>query len=210
MARSANVPKTGLPAVTLPGPTDANLVGRVRAQVERACAAPGNTFGYGIWTHHIVSVVSFGRELSARLGADAEIVELAALLHDYAGIKDVRLEPDHHLHSADEAQRMLDALGYPIKRTERVAACIYTHRASQGLLPETLEARCLASADAMAHIAQVPSLLHLAYVEKGLGIGEGAAWVAAKLRRSYGKLCPEARELIETRYRTALGLLNSS
>ena len=185
------------------------MISAVWAAVERACAAPTNTFGYGIWTHHIVFVVAFGRELSARLGADAEIVELAALLHDYAGIKDVRLEPEHHLHSADEARRLLDSLGYPPERTERVAACIVTHRASQGLLPETLEARCVASADAMAHIAQVPSLLRLAYTEKGLGIDEGAAWVAAKLRRSYGKLCPEAKELIEGRYRAALDLLGS-
>ena len=91
-----------------------------------------------------------------------------------------------------------------------MAACIVTHRASQGLAPETLEARCLASADGMAHIAQVPSLLHLAYVRKGLPVDKGAAWVVAKLERSYGKLCPEAKVLIETRYRAALVVLGSS
>lgn len=181
----------------------------IRAEVERACAAPTNVFGYGIWTHHIVFVVRFGRELSRALGADAEVVELAALLHDLAGIKDVRLEPDHHRHSADEAWRLLGALSYPPERTERVAACILTHRASQEMVPETLEARCLASADGMAHIAQVPSLLHLAYVRKGLSVDEGALWVRAKLERSYQKLCPEAKALTETRYRAALEVLGS-
>ncbi len=182
----------------------------VRAVAERACAAPTNAFGYGIWTHHIVFVVSFGRELSLVLGADAEIVELAALLHDYAGIKDVRLEPEHHRHGTDEARRLLGALNYPPERTEWVAACILTHRASRGLEPETLEARCVASADGMAHIAQVPSLLRLAYVEKGLSVGAGAAWVAAKLRRSYGKLCPEAKGIIEARYHAALETLETA
>jgi uncharacterized protein len=177
--------------------------------VERACAAPSNAFGYGIWTHHIVSVVHFGRKLSRILGADAEIVELAALLHDVAGIADVRLEREHHRHSADEARRLLGALRYPPERTERVAACILTHRASRGLEPETLEARCLASADGMAHIAQVPSLLRLAYVEKGLSIEEGAAWVAAKLERSYRKLFPEAKGLISGLYHAALETLRS-
>lgn len=181
----------------------------VEREVEQACAAPTNAFGYGIWTHHITQVVQFGRELSKRLGADTEIVELAALLHDYAGIKDVRLTDDHHLHSAAEARRLLTELSYPPERTEQVAACIVTHRASQGLVPETLEARCLASADAMAHIAQVPSLLHLAYVGKSLNVDEGAAWVVAKLERSYQKLCPEAKALIETRYRAALVVLGS-
>jgi len=190
--------------------TDPAVLASIRAEVERACAAPTNAFGYGIWTHHIVSVVSFGRELSARLGADAEIVELAALLHDYAGIRNASLAAEHHRHSADDARRLLGALDYPPCRTERVAACIVTHRASQGLEPETLEARCLASADAAAHILQVPSLLHLAYVTKGLSIGEGAGWVRAKLERSYQKLCPEAKGLIETRYRAALEMLECS
>lgn len=179
----------------------------VRTEVERACAAQANAFGYGIWTHHIVTVVGFGRELSERLGADAEIVELAALLHDLAGIRDVRLAPEHHRHGADAARGLLGALLYPPDRTERVAACILTHRASRGLMPETLEARCVASADGMAHIAQVPSLLHLAYTRKGLDTDAGAAWVAAKLRRSYGKLCPVAEALIGARYRAALELL---
>ena len=186
-----------------------HILERVRSEVERACAAPTNAFGYGIWTHHITQVVQFGRELSERLGADAEIVELAALLHDVAGIKDVRLEPEHHLHSAAEAQQLLTALSYPPERAERVAACIVTHRASRGLVPETLEARCLASADAVAHIAQVPSLLHLAYVRKGLSVDEGASWVSAKLVRSYGKLCPEAKVLIDEYYSAALKVLGA-
>ena len=187
-----------------------HVLDTIRSEVERACAAPTNAFGYSIWTHHITQVVQFGRELSKRLGADAEIVELAALLHDYAGIKNVQREPEHHLHGTAEARRLLRALSYPPERTERVAVCIVTHRASQRLVPETLEARCLASADAVTHIAQVPSLLHLAYVRKGLSVDAGAAWVVAKLGRSYQKLCPEARELIETRYRAALVVLGSS
>ena len=186
------------------------VVAAIGKLVEKACAAPTNTFGYGIWTHHIVSVVQFGCELAAVTGADGEIVELAALLHDYAGIKDVRLEPDHHLHGAALARDLLSALGYPAEQTEQVAACILTHRASQELRPQSLEARVLASADAAAHILQVPSLLHLAYVRKELGIDEGAAWVREKLTRSYQKLMPEAKALIEVRYRGALELLAPS
>ena len=193
---------------------ESEIVAAVSKLVEAACAAPANTFGYGIWTHHLVSVVRFGRELADSTGADVEIVELAALLHDYAGIKDVRLEPDHHLHGAALARELLKTLNYPEARVERVAACILTHRASQNLKPQlepqTLEARVLASADAAAHILQVPSLLHLAYIRKGLDTDEGTAWVRAKLERSYQKLLPEAKTLIEGRYRGALELLAPS
>ncbi len=187
--------------------TPEKVIPEVYAEVERACAAPNNVFGYGIWTHHIMSVVRFGRELAHATGADPEIVELAALLHDYAGIKDVALEPEHHRHGAALARKLLGALDYPAARAERVAACILTHRASRTLQPETLEARVLASADAAAHIAQVPSLLHLAYVRKGLGVDEGAAWVRAKLERSRRKLMPEAEALVGEHYRAALEVL---
>lgn len=182
----------------------------VRAFVEAACRAETNRFGYGIWTHHILIVVRYGHELSALTEADAEIVELAALLHDYAGIKDVALEPQHHLHGADGARRLLGSLAYPPERTEHVAACILTHRARAGDAPGSLEARCLRSADALAHLTQVPSLLRLAYAEKGLSVDEGAAWVAAKLKRSYAKLMPEAVPLAEPHYRAALEVLKRS
>lgn len=176
-------------------------------EVERACRAPSNAFGYGIWTHHIVHVIAHGKTLAGVLGADAETVELAALLHDYAGIKDVRLAPEHHLHGAREAERLLREHGFPPERTEAVAHCILTHRASRGLPPQTLEAVCVSSADAMAHISQAASLLHLAYVRKGLDVDGGAAWVRAKLTRSYGKLCPEAKGLIDADYRAAARFL---
>lgn len=179
----------------------------VRARVEAACRAEANRFGYGIWTHHITVVVRYGHELSDLTGADREIVELAALLHDYAGIKDAALAPQHHLHGADEARRLLGSLSYPSDRAEHVAACILTHRASEGDEPGSLEARCLASADALAHLTQVPSLLKLVYAGKGLGVAEGAAWVRAKLERSYAKLMPQARALAEAPYRAALEVL---
>lgn len=191
-------------------PIYAEVYTAIYTEVERVCAAPTNAFGYGIWSHHILSVLAFGKKLADVTGADLEIVELAALLHDYAGIKDVGLEPGHHRHGAALARELLTALGYPEARTERVAACILTHRASQKLKPETLEARVLASADGVAHIAQMPSLLHLAYVRKGLGVDEGAVWVRAKLGRSYRKLMPEAKMLIGERYEAALKILENA
>ena len=59
--------------------------------VEQACAADTNIFGYDIWTHHILKVIENTKRLASHFDADPEIVELAALLHDYASIKDKAL-----------------------------------------------------------------------------------------------------------------------
>jgi hypothetical protein len=181
---------------------------KIRAIVEEACKRETNIFGYGIWTHHIVYVVKYGRLLAEQLGADEEIVELAALLHDYASIKDESLYGNHHLHGPLEAERILRELDYPGEKIRAVKQCIASHRASTGVERTTPEAVCLASADAMAHIDQVPSLLYLAFVRFGMGIDNGTTWVLEKLVRSWQKLCPEAKEIMKDRYEAAQVLLH--
>jgi uncharacterized protein len=175
--------------------------------VEEACRAETNSFGYGIWTHHIVHVVQYGKQLASLLGADGEIVEIAALLHDYASIKDQALYKDHHLHGPREAERVLQQLGYPQTTIVAVKDCIACHRASTDSERTTKEAICLASADAMAHIDQIPSLLYLAYVQYHLSIDEGRKWVREKVLRSWNKLCPEAKGLMQEKYKAALQVL---
>ena len=184
--------------------THADAIQEVARTVERACAAPTNVFGYGIWTHHIEEVVRLGRDLSAEFGADEEVVKLAALLHDYASIKDERLYAEHHLHGPLEAQTLLTSLGYPKEKIDAVKRCIAEHRGSVGGERTTPEARCLASADALAHIYNAPSLLFFAYVYKRLGIDDGATWVREKLMRSWGKLEPELQKRSKEQYEAAL------
>ena len=104
-----------------------------------------NKYGYGIWSHHI----TLGREIrqaagAQKLGADPEIVEIAALLHDYASIKEESLTSEHHLHSAQEADRILRSLNYPEDKITAIKQCIVSHRGSINIGKQTAEAVCLA------------------------------------------------------------------
>ncbi len=181
-----------------------DTVQEVARVVERVCAAPTNVFGYGIWTHHIQEVVRLGKDLSAEFGADEEVVTLAALLHDYASVKDEALYAEHHIHGPLEAQDLLTSLGYPAEKIDAVKRCIAEHRGSVQGKRTTPEARCLASADALAHLQNVPSLLYFAYVHERLGIADGATWVREKLIRSWGKLEPWLQERSKEKYEAAL------
>lgn len=183
------------------------LKNRLEQIVEQACAADTNIFGYDIWTHHILSVVQNAKQLAPRFNADLEIVELAALLHDYASIKDKALYADHHIHGPIEAEKLLKRFGYPEEKRKAVKDAIATHRASVITEHRNPEGACLANADAMSHIEQVPSLLYLAYVHHGMGIDEGKTWVKAKLQRSWQKLREDVQNLVRDKYEAALKVL---
>ncbi|MFZ5966931.1 MAG: HD domain-containing protein [Bacillota bacterium] len=176
------------------------MIEEISKVVEDACKRDSNIFGYGIWSHHIVYVVKYAKQLAEKFGADIEIVEIAALLHDYASIKESSLYEEHHIHGANEAEQILTEFGYPPEKIDKVKHCILSHRGSVISERLTLEAQCVASADAMSHIFQVASLLHFAYVKRGMSVDEGKAWVLGKIERSWKKLCPEARGMINDYY----------
>lgn len=183
------------------------MIKQIELIVEQACAAETNRFGYGIWSHHIPQVAENARRLAPRFGADPEVVEIAALLHDYAAVKDEALYEDHHLHGAVEAQKILNSFGYSPEKTEAVKHAIAAHRASVPVEKRSPEAECLANADALTHIENVASLLYLAYVEHAMGIDEGAAWVREKLQRSWRKLRDDVQDMVRETYEAGLEIL---
>ena len=120
---------------------------RVVEEVVKGVMSPDPVHGYP----HVIRV----RDLALRIGrayagrVDAEVLELAALLHDVSrgSFSDGLLGGDHALASARVAEALLKALGYPEPKAEAVAHAILTHSYSSGRVPETLEARILSDAD---------------------------------------------------------------
>ncbi|MDP2874529.1 MAG: HD domain-containing protein, partial [bacterium] len=112
--------------------------------VEGACRKETNFYGYGAWSYHFVPVVKNSLILAGKLGADQEIVELAALLHDYASVIDKDLYPEHHLHSARLAGEVLKSFQYPEEKIVKIQRCILNHRSSLKSQRETIEEKILA------------------------------------------------------------------
>jgi putative nucleotidyltransferase with HDIG domain len=185
------------------------LISTISKIVEEQCKSEDNIFGYEGWTCHIVSVVKYAKILAKQLGANEELVEIAALLHDYASVKDKDMYEEHHIYGAIEAQKLLEGLNYPQEKIDIIKDCILCHRGSVRKEQKTKEAVCVASADAMAHIDQVPSLLHLVYYNRKMGVRDGAEWVSKKIERSFNKLCPEAKEIMKEKYDCAKIVLES-
>lgn len=183
------------------------MINKITKIVETACKQKTNYFGYGAWTHHILPVVKYAKLMAEKLGANKEIIEIAALLHDYASVKDYKLYEDHHLHGAELAGQILKEFNYPQIKIEQVKHCIVSHRGSKSLKKLTKEALCVADADSMAHFDSISSLFYLAFFSHKMDIDQANSWLMQKLESSWNKLSPPAKVIIKDKYKASKLLL---
>ena len=181
------------------------IVEEIRKFVEEECKKPTSKYGYEIYLTHFVPTSKIARLSAERLNADAEVVEIAALLHDIGSI--IYGRENHHMTSAEIAGKKLKELNYPLEKIEKIKKCILTHNTSQNLKAKTIEAQILADADGMAMFERIEGLFAAALVYENLGEKESRFSVKQKLIKSFDKLSLEAREIIKPKYEAAMLLL---
>ena len=93
---------------------------------------------------HALRVREWGKQISAKEGADSLIVELAAILHDIG--RSGTLARTHAESSSALASGILQKGSYSNSVIEQVKEAILSH-SREGYEPETLEARILYDAD---------------------------------------------------------------
>ncbi len=117
---------------------------------------------------HIERVYHMATRLAHAEGADLEIVQTAALLHDAEGSApgsdNTAGRATHHLSSAEFARTILEKEGWPLDRLEAVLHCIRAHRFRAGREePQTLEAKVLFDADKLDVLGAVGVARTIAY-----------------------------------------------
>lgn len=141
--------------------------------------------------------------------ADKEVVELAALLHDIARIR--YENKDHEIKALPEIEKILTDLSCPIEKIDAVKHCALTHRGKKENQPETIEAKIIANADAMAHFDSALRFFHKEG-SRGKDYEDTLEFVSNKLQRDWdNKLTlPEAREMVKDKYDAIKLLLGSA
>ena len=184
-----------------------DILSDLQKEIYDRCQRETNKFGMGCY-YHIVAVVKNAEILAEKYGADKEVVLIAAWLHDIASITDYGLYDLHHIHGAEMAYGILKEYGYDNKKIRLVQECIKKHRGSVNLEKNSLEELCVADADVISHFDSVPSLLYLAYVQKGMGIEDGKEFVKSKLARSFQKLSTESKQYYQNKYEKVMEILS--
>jgi uncharacterized protein len=178
--------------------------------VKKACYSEDNKFGEDAWDYHILIVAKRSLVLGKKLKADLEVLELAALLHDYASIVDYKFFKEHHIHGAQLAEEILLDLNCPREKTEHIKECILNHRGSRERNHKSVESEILASADAMSHFSELADMFYLTYGVHKLKTKEGAIWLKNKLEKSWNKIMPEGRKLVQEDYDIAMKILDQA
>ena len=110
-------------------------------------------------SHHGWDHVERVRKLALRIGkeegADLEVLEIAAYLHDIMREEEMRLKGDfcHAEKGAERAGVFLKSMGYD--KWGEVVHCIRAHRFHGGNVPETLEAKVLYDSDKLDSIGAI-------------------------------------------------------
>jgi len=114
------------------------------------------------WAHgksHIERVLRTAVEIGKREGADLEIIELSAILHDIFANEEKRSNVEgfrHEIEASKEAKNILKNLGFTDRTVDAVCHCIESHRKRTGRVqPQTVEAKCLFDADKLDCIGAI-------------------------------------------------------
>jgi uncharacterized protein len=166
--------------------------------------------------YHIIPVVKNAFLLAEKVGADKDVVEMGAYMHD-AGraikrkdLEGFEKENEHHIIGEKITREFLESKGYDKEFIDKVAHCVLAHRGRREPNPETLEAEVVACADAMAHIVVFLDLFPV-FLRTCDSFEEAIVEIEKKMERNWNKklTLPEAREIVKEKYNAIMLLINS-
>ena len=178
----------------------ADIVRKIESTVKRSCQN-SSFYNETSWSH-CLEVAQIARSLASKNGGNPEIAYLGGLLHDFGSVKYGR--NNHHWTGARDAAFLLKSFGFAPSFIAKIIHCIYAHRSSLEIKKKTVEAACVAAADAIDHFEKTEELLSIARDNLNKSNErEAKDWVLEKFRKDWEKIPREIRPLVEENYREA-------
>ena len=153
---------------------------------------------YDFWNEHIKYVYKESIKLAKEYNADIEIVSLGALLHDIALINKVGDRKDHHINGEVIAKEILERFDYDEDKLNRVLKRVYNHRSSKN--SESIEEKCVADADILAHFDNIPMLFNSAFIRNNIPLNEIRTWMKECFEKDYNDLSDRTKETFKAQY----------
>lgn len=138
---------------------------------------------------HIERVYAMAQRIGTAEGADMEIVQAAALMHDMQGSHPEESRVEHHIQSAREAEALLKREGWAQPRIDAVTHCVRAHRYRDDREPPTtLEAKVVFDADKLDVLGAVGAGRTIAFAAQ---VGQPMYYPPSNLFLSTGEHEPD-------------------
>jgi putative nucleotidyltransferase with HDIG domain len=138
-----------------------------------------------LYPNHVVVVTRNAKAIAETKGADVELSQAAAVLHDVADFKMKRANPEHEQESLKVARELMEAYGYSDEEIALVVDdAIRYHSCHGNERPKSKEGLVLATADSLAHL-QTDFYLFAAWQfgKSGRSSDDLKDWVLKKIER---------------------------
>jgi uncharacterized protein len=160
---------------------------------------------------HTLRVRQLSLMLGAKEGADLEVLEAAALLHDIGRPEEEETGESHAKVGANMAVAFLATTSFPNEKLPQVASAIRTHRFSENETPESLEGEILSDADkldAMGALGLARTIAESLVQQRGLqGMIEH---MDQKLLKLYDRIfTPTGKKLAEPRHQLLITFMHT-
>ncbi len=162
-----------------------------------------------LYPNHVVIVTNNAKKIAESHGADVELSQVAALLHDIADYRMERKNPEHEAESLKIARQLMTEFGYSEQEIVLVVDdAIRYHSCHGDERPKSIEGLVLATADSLAHLqTNFYIFATWGFGQSGRKLEDLQAWVLQKIDRdlnskiSFDDVREEARpdyEMIKT------------
>lgn len=172
--------------------------------IEEAYLNSKEDFALWMWNNHLQIVARKAQEMAIKFQAKEDLAVAGAWLHDFGDAYVDRHDPKHEEFCTKESSRVLALAGYSTDEIKEILEVIIKpHSCKNGLFPQTLEGKVMASADAWAHLMS-DFYLQFAWLNlpDNSTYAEYKTWVNEKIDRDFNAkiFFPEIKKEVETRY----------
>jgi len=158
------------------------------------------------WEKHILVVVEMVEKLCEIIEADKEICLLSAYLHDIGRVVD--MEDNHDVAGLPIIEEILSGYDYPRDKIEKVKSACRSHRCKD-VMPKTIEAKVIASADAMSHLDNDFYFRLLELFFKKMSYDYSIAKLKEKVERDFNDkiFFKKAKKMVKDKYEAWIKIL---
>jgi putative nucleotidyltransferase with HDIG domain len=139
-----------------------------------------------LYDNHVLIVAANAKQLAEKYGANKELAEIAALLHDIADYKMKERNDAHEQESLKVARKVMTDCGYKAEEIVLVVDdAIMLHGCHDGKKPASQEGLILATADALAHLQSDFYIFFTIVVGSRMPMQEFKSYALKKLDRDF-------------------------